>query len=66
MAVGGVLSSGEGDGVLVAVLIGSPSVGAGPPFAAAVGVAWLYLTKFQQYLWFSVTSAGGASRECQA
>jgi hypothetical protein len=34
------------------MLIVSPSVG-GAAFAVSVGVAWLDLTSFEQYVWFS-------------
>jgi hypothetical protein len=33
----------------------------GAAFAVAVGVAWLDLISFEQYVWFSFASARGAS-----
>ena len=48
MAVGNV-QHGDCVSVLVAMLIVSPSV-RGPAVAVSVGVAWLDLTRFKQYV----------------
>jgi len=42
------------------MLIVSPLLG-GAAFAVSVGVAWLDLTSFEEYVWFSFASARGAA-----
>jgi hypothetical protein len=53
-------SAGDCVSVVVAMLIVSPSLG-GAAFAVSVGVAWLDLAGFEQYVWFSFASTHGAS-----
>src|SRR5918994_4826746 len=57
-------SAGDCVCVLVAMLIVSPSVGRGPPSRSPVGVAWLDLTSFEQYVWFSLVGAVAATVRC--
>src|ERR1035437_7352895 len=53
-------SAGDFVSVLVALLIVSPSVGRGR-LRCLLGVAWLDLTSFEQYVWFSFLGAVGAT-----
>src|ERR1039457_6030137 len=56
--------AGDCVSVLVAMLIVSPSVRRAA-FAVSVGLAWLDLTSFEQYVWFSFVGAVAATVRCR-